>query len=127
MIHGGRRSWLVWTNLLLALIAQVPSFILLFLWLLHATGGLMLGELSAIPAVVGAGLLEVFGENYQIVAIPIFLACLFVPKLLVSTAIPRRVRAWTATLVSVSLLLMTVEMVLLRHAAVNGYFKGLFF
>jgi len=127
MIYGGHRSWLVRTNLLLALLGQVPSFILLFLWLLHATRGLMLGELSAIPAVIGAGLLEVLGENYLMVAFPILLGCLFVPKLLVSTTIPRHVRAWTASLVSVSLLIMTVETVLLHHASANGYFKGLFF
>ena len=116
----------MWLNLLVAGAALLPTFVECCLWLLRIGAWRLFGGLAAFPAVFGAVFLAATGENWSIVGIPVLLACLSLYRLLRAPEIPSRVRMRTALLVTVSFLILFVNVAVLNWQYRHGVFKGLF-
>ena len=126
LLYRGAKAWLVWLNLCVACVALIPSFLELCLWMLHESHGFALGELSAIPQVMGAKMLGIVGENGFLAGIPTLLACVFVPLLLCTSRIPLRARIVTALIVVTTLVVMFLQVVELHRQFLHGRFNFLF-
>jgi hypothetical protein len=117
---------LVWSNLLVAGAAMVPSMAFCCFWVLHESGKVV-GDAVSIPEMFSLLLVVGVTQAGFAICVPVLLpACFLLPALVRAQQVPSRVRKRTAIIVAAALIIMlaTVSIFYFQHR--QGGANGLF-